>query len=82
LAVVRTDLAHPVRFPAVEYQTQGAAMTNRICKKCDESIPLNHFRMAGGYRDWTCNSCRSMRVSKQLACKRNRLFNALVSWRA
>ena len=56
--------------------------SERICKCCNDPLPIEQFRVQSGYRIWTCNMCLNQRNRIARDAERFRQFNALVSWPA
>ena len=56
--------------------------SERICKCCNDPLPIEQFRVQSGYRIWTCNMCINQRNTRAKEAERHREFNNLVSWPA
>ena len=52
----------------------------RLCKGCNEVLPIRQFRMQDGYRRLTCNMCIHQRSQAAKDAERYRQFNALIRW--
>ncbi len=55
-------------------------MNQRICKCCEDELPLEQFRMQSGYRIWTCNMCINRRNRVAEEARKHQRFNALLRW--
>jgi hypothetical protein len=76
LSTIETEIKEGTAMPIKKIKPKKEVLeeTERVCKECGRTLPIKSFAVnTGGYRNRTCNQCRSKKYGKYTNVKNQQL---------